>query len=46
MQSINKSTTQTGKSVGTLNRNLSEAARRFSVITVATGDNACLLSLD
>jgi len=37
MQGVNKSSAAAAKSVGNLNRNLSEAARRFSVITVATG---------
>ena len=37
LQGVNKSAASSAKSVGNLNRNLSEAARRFSVITVATG---------
>ena len=37
MQGVNKSASASSKSVSNLNRNLSEAARRFSVITVATG---------
>jgi TP901 family phage tail tape measure protein len=37
MQSVNKSADASSRSVSNLNRNLSEAARRFSVITVATG---------
>ena len=37
MQSIGKSAATSSKAVGSLNRNLTEAARRFSVITVATG---------
>ena len=37
LQSVNKSAASSARSVGNLNRNLSEAARRFSVITVATG---------
>ena len=37
LQNVNKSADSSSRSVGNLNRNLSEAARRFSVITVATG---------
>ena len=37
MQNVSKSASASSKSVSNLNRNLSEAARRFSVITVATG---------
>lgn len=37
MQGVSKSANASSKAVGSLNRNLSEAARRFSVITVATG---------
>jgi len=37
MQGVDKSSKSASKSVGNLNKNLSEAARRFSVITVATG---------
>ena len=37
MQGVSKSADASSKAVGNLNRNLSEAARRFSVITVATG---------
>jgi len=37
MQGVDKAASSSAKSVGRLNRNLSEAARRFSVITVATG---------
>ena len=34
---VNKAAQSSSKSINTLNRNLSEAARRFSVITIATG---------
>ena len=37
LQSIDKSAQSSSKSMGQLNRTLSDAARRFSVITVATG---------
>jgi hypothetical protein len=37
LQGVNKSAQSSSRSISTLNRNLSEAARRFSVITVATG---------
>ena len=37
MQGLNRNASSAGQSVGLLNRNLAEAARRFSVITVATG---------
>ena len=37
MQNVNKSAEASSRSISNLNRNLSEAARRFSVITVATG---------
>ena len=37
MEATSKSAAGAARSVNTLNRNLSEAARRFSVITVATG---------
>ena len=37
LQSINKSAQNSAKSMGQLNRTLSDSARRFSVITVATG---------
>ena len=37
MQNVSRSASASSKSVSNLNRNLSEAARRFSVITVATG---------
>ena len=37
MQGVSKSSESASKGVSNLNRNLSEAARRFSVITVATG---------
>jgi hypothetical protein len=34
---VNKAAKNSSRSINTLNRNLSEAARRFSVITIATG---------
>ena len=42
MQGVNKSAAASANSVGRLNKNLSEAARRFSVITVATGSMLAL----
>jgi len=37
MQGLSKATQQSANNMGNLNRSLSEAARRFSVITIATG---------
>ena len=37
LNQLNKATKSTNKSVGELNRTIAESARRFSVITVATG---------
>ena len=37
LQNVNKAAASSAKSVGLLNQNLAAAARRFSVITVATG---------
>ena len=37
MQGVRTNAAAAGQSVGVLNRNLAEAARRFSVITVAMG---------
>ena len=37
LQGMSKATTQASTNMGNLNRSLSEAARRFSVITIATG---------
>ena len=37
IQNVDRSARSSAKSVGQLNRNLSDAARRFSVITVSTG---------
>ena len=42
MQGLSKSTQQSANNMGNLNRSLSEAARRFSVITIATGSMLAL----
>tara|TARA_R110000765_G_scaffold367379_1_gene457531 strand:- start:772 stop:1224 length:453 start_codon:yes stop_codon:yes gene_type:complete len=42
MKGLSKATQQSANNMGNLNRSLSEAARRFSVITIATGSMLAL----